>query len=53
VEEKINKETRDYLNNLATRFVKYGMMTKKGNQLVLTDQGKMISDNIISELMMT
>ncbi|HDZ41003.1 MAG TPA: radical SAM family heme chaperone HemW [Bacteroidetes bacterium] len=53
VEEKINKESRDYLNNLATRFVKYGMMTKKGNQLMLTDQGKMISDNIISELMMT
>ncbi|MDT8400488.1 MAG: radical SAM family heme chaperone HemW [Bacteroidales bacterium] len=52
VEEKINKESRDYLNNLATRFVKYGMITKKGNQLVLTDQGKMISDNIISELMM-
>ncbi len=53
VEENINKESRDYLNNLATRFVKYGMMTKQGNQLILTDQGKMISDNIISELMMT
>jgi len=52
VEERINKESRDYLNNLATRFVKYGMITKNGNQLVLTDQGKMISDNIISELMM-
>jgi oxygen-independent coproporphyrinogen-3 oxidase len=52
VEEKINKESRDYLNNLATRFVKYGMMTRKGNQLMLTDQGRMISDNIISELMM-
>ncbi|MGM0665722.1 MAG: radical SAM family heme chaperone HemW [Bacteroidota bacterium] len=52
VEEKINKESRDYLNNLATRFVKYGMMTKKGSQLMLTDQGRMISDNIISELMM-
>ncbi|MBN2532719.1 MAG: radical SAM family heme chaperone HemW, partial [Spirochaetales bacterium] len=48
VEDKINKESRDYLNNLATRFVKYGMMIKEGNQLVLTDQGKMISDNIIS-----
>ncbi len=52
VEENINKESRDYLNNLATRFVKYGMITRNGNQLVLTDQGKMISDNIISELMM-
>ena len=52
VEENINKESRDYLNNLATRFVKYGMITRNDNQLVLTDQGKMISDNIISELMM-
>lgn len=52
VEEKINKESRDYLNNLATRFVKYGMMTRNGSQLMLTDQGRMISDNIISELMM-
>jgi oxygen-independent coproporphyrinogen-3 oxidase len=52
VEEKINKESRDYLSNLATRFVKYGMMTQKGNHLMLTDQGRMISDNIITELMM-
>lgn len=52
VEEKINKESRDYLNNLAARFVKYGMMKRKGSQLILTDQGRMISDNIISELMM-
>jgi len=52
VEEKINKESRDYLSNLATRFVKYGMMTQKGSQLMLTDQGRMISDNIITELMM-
>ena len=52
VEDNINKESRDYLNNLASRFLKYGMLTKKDNKLVLTDQGKMISDNIISELMM-
>ncbi|MEA1887338.1 MAG: radical SAM family heme chaperone HemW [Bacteroidota bacterium] len=53
IEENINKESRDYLNNLATRLVKYGMMEKNANQLTLTDQGRMISDNIISELMMT
>lgn len=52
VEENINKEMRDYLNNLSTRFIKYGMMEKNNNTLVLTDQGKMISDNIISSLMM-
>jgi len=51
VEETINKESRDYLNNIASRFVKYGMMIKEGGSLILTDQGKMISDNIISELM--
>ncbi len=52
VEDNINKESRDYLNNLATRFIRYGMVIKEGNRLLLTDQGKMISDNIISELMM-
>ncbi len=52
VEENINKEMRDYLSNLSTRFIKYGMMEKKDNTLVLTDQGKMTSDNIISSLMM-
>lgn len=52
VEENINKELRDYLSNLSTRFIRYGMMVKKDNTLILTDQGKMISDNIISSLMM-
>ncbi|MFO7754564.1 MAG: radical SAM family heme chaperone HemW [Bacteroidales bacterium] len=52
VEENINKELRDYLSNLSTRFIRYGMMKKKDNTLILTDQGKMISDNIISSLMM-
>lgn len=51
VEEAINKESRDYLSNISSRFLKYGMMNKEGNRLMLTDQGKMISDNIISELM--
>jgi len=53
VESDFNKETHDYLLNMASRFIKYGMLSTTGkNRLVLTDQGKMISDNIISELMM-
>lgn len=52
VEEKINKEARDYLSNLASRLIQYGMIERNDNILVLTTQGKMISDNIISELMM-
>ncbi|MEZ5010883.1 MAG: hypothetical protein R2744_04445 [Bacteroidales bacterium] len=53
VESEFNKESHDYLVNVASRFIRYGMLIiDPGNNLVLTDQGKMISDNIISELMM-
>ena len=53
LETSFNKETHDYLLNLSSRFIKYGMIVRTAeNNLVLTDQGKMISDNIISELMM-
>jgi oxygen-independent coproporphyrinogen-3 oxidase len=54
LETSFNKETHDYLLNLSSRFIKYGMIARTGrNNLVLTDQGKLISDNIISELMMS
>jgi len=53
VERKHNKETRDYLLNISNRFVTYGMMEIIDKRtLLLTNQGKLISDNIISELMM-
>lgn len=52
VEEIADKESRDYLSNLSARFIRYGMMEKKNDRLILTDQAKMISDNIISSLMM-
>lgn len=53
IETSFNKETHDYLLNLSSRFIKYGMIARtEENNLVLTDQGKLISDNIISELMM-
>jgi oxygen-independent coproporphyrinogen-3 oxidase len=53
IETSFNKETHDYLLNLSSRFIKYGMIARtEKNNLALTDQGKMISDNIISELMM-
>lgn len=54
LESAFNKETHDYLSNLASRFIKYGMIERiENNNLVLTEQGKLISDNIISELMMS
>ncbi len=54
LENSFNKEMHDYLLNMAARFIKYGMLEHRStNTLVLTDQGKMISDNIISELIMT
>lgn len=52
VEEAFNKELSDYLVNISDRFINYGMLTCDKKTLVLTDQGKMISDNIIRELLM-
>lgn len=52
VENTFEKEGYDYVVNLSTKFVRYGLLKQEKNTLVLTNQGKMISDNIISELMM-
>jgi putative oxygen-independent coproporphyrinogen III oxidase len=52
VETAFEKEGYDYIINLAGKFKEYGMIYQEKNTLVLTDQGKMISDNIISEFMM-
>ncbi len=52
IEKTFEKEGYDYVNNLAVKFIGYGLMKQKKNTLVLTNQGKMISDNIISEFMM-
>lgn len=52
VEKMFEKEGYDYVVNLATKYRNYGMMKQEKNSLVLTNQGKMISDNIISEFMM-
>lgn len=46
------REEHDYLLNMSLKFRQYGLMNYENNHLVLTDQGKMISDNIISEFMM-
>jgi oxygen-independent coproporphyrinogen-3 oxidase len=53
VEKAFEKEGYDYIVNLAGKFKEYGLMKQEKKNLVLTDQGKMISDNIISEFMMT
>lgn len=51
VEEAFDKEGYDYIKNLSGKFIDYGLMKQEKNTLILTNQGKMISDNIISELM--
>ena len=52
LEENYSKEAMDYCKGLSKRFIDYGMIKKKKDNLILTDQGKLIADNIISELMM-
>ncbi len=52
VEKTFEKEGYDYVINLSGKFIDYGLMKKEKKSLVLSNQGKMISDNIISEFMM-
>ena len=52
IEKTFEKEGYDYVLNLAIKFKAYGLMNQNKNSLILTTQGKMISDNIISEFMM-
>ncbi len=52
VEKTFDKEGFDYIVNLAGKYVNYGLMKQDNKTLVLTNQGKMISDNVISELML-
>ena len=52
VEKMFEKEGYDYVINLSGKFKNYGLMKQEKNSLILTNQGKLISDNIISEFMM-
>jgi oxygen-independent coproporphyrinogen-3 oxidase len=52
VEQKFEKEGYDYIVNMSGKFKEYGLMRQDKKNLVLTNQGKLISDNIISEFMM-
>ncbi|MFZ0282930.1 MAG: radical SAM family heme chaperone HemW [Bacteroidales bacterium] len=52
VENTFDKEGYDYIVNLSGKLIDYGLMKQEKKTLVLTNQGKMISDNIISELML-
>jgi oxygen-independent coproporphyrinogen-3 oxidase len=52
VESAFDKESFDYVRNMSIKFREYGLMKLEDNHLILSDQGKMISDNIISEFMM-
>jgi len=51
VERTFEKEGYDYIVNLAGKFKDYGLIRQDKKNLVLTNQGKIISDNIISEFM--
>jgi len=52
VESVFEKEGYDYVVNMSGKFRDYGLMKYDKKNLVLTDQGKLISDNIISEFML-
>jgi len=52
VEAVFEKEGYDYIVNIAGKLIAYGLMKQDEKNLVLTNQGKMISDNVISELML-
>lgn len=52
VEKMFEKEGYDYVINLSGKFKNYGLMKQEKNSLILTNQGKLISDNIISEFIM-
>jgi oxygen-independent coproporphyrinogen-3 oxidase len=52
IESSFDKESYDYVRNLSLKFREYGLMKLEDNHLILSNQGKMISDNIISEFMM-
>jgi oxygen-independent coproporphyrinogen III oxidase len=49
IERTFEKEGYDYVVNLAGKFKDYGLLRQDNKSLVLTNQGKIISDNIISE----
>jgi len=53
VEKTFEKEGYDYIVNLSGKFKEYGLIKNENQFLILTDQGKMISDNIIAEFMTT
>jgi oxygen-independent coproporphyrinogen III oxidase len=52
IERTFEKEGYDYIVNLAGKFKGYGLIKQENKNLVLTNQGKIISDNIISEFML-
>ncbi len=51
VESSYDKELHDYLVNMSGKYIRYGLMKRERDTLTLTDQGRMISDNIIAELL--
>lgn len=51
IENIFSKELKDYCITSSRKFIEYGLLTIKNNHIYLTNQGKFVSDNIISELL--
>ncbi len=47
IEHQFDKETHDYVVNIASSLIDYGLLRHQGRNLVITAHGMMISDNII------
>ncbi len=51
IENELSKELKDYCLNNAGKYIDYGMLIREKENIILTNQGKFVSDNIISDIM--
>jgi oxygen-independent coproporphyrinogen-3 oxidase len=53
IRRQFGREYRDYLLQQAKTSINHGYIVQNGHNLVLSDEGKFISDTIFCELMWT
>jgi len=51
IEQNFSEESGKYCENMAKKYISSGLIEKKDKKLVLSEKGKFIADNIISELL--
>ncbi len=51
IEQNFSEESGKYCENMAQKYISSGLIEKKDKKLVLSEKGKFIADNIISELL--